>query len=87
MKVTLKDIAKKSGFGYGTVARAMSRKPYLIKEATRKKIQAIAQELGYVKNISAQTLSKGTSMDIGIVIPAIFGSTFYNDLFISKNQG
>lgn len=42
--ITLKDIAKKSGYGYGTVARALSNNPYLVKEETRNKIIAIAEK-------------------------------------------
>ena len=82
MKVTIKEIAKKSGFGVGTVSRALSAKPFLVKEETRKKILAIAEECGYIKDVSAQALVKGKTNDVGFVLPAMFGSAFYNDFSI-----
>jgi len=81
-KVTIKEIAKKSGFGIGTVSRALSDAPFLIKEETRKKIMAVAEEYGYIKDASAQALVKGKTNDVGFVIPAMFGSPFYNDFSI-----
>lgn len=87
MGITLKDIAKKSGFGYGTVARALSDNPSLVKEETRQRIVSVAEKMGYVKNFSAQALVSGKTGDIGLVIPAVFGSIFYNDFYIKIIAG
>jgi len=82
MKITLMKIAEKTGLGYGTVSRALSDNPRLVKEKTRKKILRVANKYGYIKNVNAQALVKGCTADIGLVIPAIFGSSFYNDFYI-----
>jgi len=86
-KISIKEIAKKSGFGVGTVSRALSDEPYLVKKETREKILAVAREYGYIKNYTARTLVTGRSRDIGLVIPAIFGSLFYNDYYIKIISG
>jgi LacI family transcriptional regulator len=80
--VTLKEIAKISGFGYGTVARALAQVPYTVKQGTKEKIQKIAHELGYRKDLIAKTLVSGVSQDIGLIIPAFFDSPYYRDLYM-----
>ncbi len=82
MKATIKKIAEKSGYSIATVSRALNEKPYLVKKETMKKILAVAKKYGYTKDLSAQALVKGKTKDIGLVIPAIFGSAFYNDFYI-----
>ena len=49
MKVHLNDIAKKVGVSKMTVSRALRDDP-AVAEATRKKVQTAAKELGYVPN-------------------------------------
>lgn len=82
MAITIKEIAKKSGFGVGTVSRALNDSPYLVKESTRKKILNIARKYGYTKDMTAQSLVTGKSKDIALMIPAVFESMFYNDFYI-----
>jgi len=87
MGITIREIAKKSGFGYGTVVRALSDNPVLVKKETREKILKIAEQYDYVKNVTAQSLSRGKSRDIGVVMPGIFYSIFYNDFYIKLLSG
>lgn len=87
MGITISEIAKKTGFGYGTVARALSDNPLHVKEETRKKILQVAEKHGYVRDLNAQALVKGRTRDIGLLIPAVFGSSFYNDLHIKLISG
>ena len=87
MKVTLKDIAKKSGYGYGTVARALSADPALVKDETREKILAVAKKCGYAKDLTAQALVSGKTQDIGLVVPAMFDSPYYVDFYMKTIAG
>ncbi len=87
MGITIKEIAEKSGFGVGTVSRALREDPFLVKEETRKKILAVAKKYGYAKDVGAQALVTGKSTDIGLMIPAMFGSYFYNDFYIKIISG
>ncbi|PAD92439.1 hypothetical protein CHH52_09735 [Shouchella clausii] len=54
-KVTIKDVAQHSGFGIGTVSRAINQSEG-ISEKTRKKIQASIEQLGYTPNYVAQSM-------------------------------
>lgn len=56
---TIRDVAEVSGFSAMTVTRCFG-KGY-ISDKARKKIEAVAQELGYVPNQLAQTLRHGKS--------------------------
>jgi LacI family transcriptional regulator len=82
MKTTIKDISAKTGFGVGTISRALNSCPYSVKEETRKEILRVAKKYNYIKDITAQVLVTGKSFDIGLMIPAVFDSVFYNDFFI-----
>jgi len=76
MRTTLKDISDQSGYTLATVSRALNDNP-LVNIKTRKKINAIANELGYVRNngfaISATTNS---STIVGVVVPDITNPYF-----------
>ena len=87
MGITIKEIARITGYGVGTVSRALSTDPKLIKNETRKKIIAFAAKHGYVKDLTARSLVTGTSYDIGLVIPAIFNSPYYNDFYLKVVSG
>jgi LacI family transcriptional regulator len=66
---TLKDVALKSGVHVGTASRALSGDQYhLVSEATRARVRSVAEELGYSTNAVAQSLRKGTTGALGIVV-------------------
>ena len=87
MSITIKEIAGKSGFGYGTVVRALSGKGQPIKEETRKKILKVAQKYNYVKDLTAQALVTKKTNDIGLVMPAKFKEVFYQDYYLKALSG
>jgi LacI family transcriptional regulator len=66
-RVTLKDIARKTGFSVNTVSRALREDP-MLSDKTRSVIRQTADEMGYIKNNFASTLRSGTSHLIAIVI-------------------
>ncbi|HEX2133824.1 MAG TPA: LacI family DNA-binding transcriptional regulator [Actinophytocola sp.] len=66
-RVTLKDIAKSLGVSVNTVSRALTGKDS-VGEATRARIKAEAERLGYVPNPMARSLVLGSAMTIGLVI-------------------
>lgn len=68
-KITLADIAKRANVTTITVSRALST-PEKVKEETRKKIQNLAKEMGYIPNILAKGL-KTSSKTIGVIVPSI----------------
>jgi len=69
-KVTIYDIAEESGFSYSTVSRVLNGFEY-VKDATREKILAAAEKLGYVANLQARSLAGGKSNIVGLLVPKI----------------
>lgn len=68
--VRLKDIAQLTGLSVMTVSKALRDEPDVSAE-TKAKIKALAQQLGYVPDSSAQGLRTKTSKLLGLVIPAV----------------
>ena len=75
MTPTIKDIAAKAGISYATVSRALNGK-YGVSQATRDKVLALAEQMGYRPNAIAQGLVNRSTMTIGLIIPDIT-SPFY----------
>lgn len=70
MKTSIKDIAAIAGVSHSTVSRALSNSP-LIPEATRRRIQRIAQRKGYTPNAIARGLVTRRTHAIGVVVTTI----------------
>lgn len=66
-RTTLKDIAAAMGLSVNTVSRALNGKDS-VSEATRDRIRAEAERLGYVPNPMARSLVLGSPTTIGMVI-------------------
>lgn len=80
MKVTLKDIARESGYSITTVSHALSGYGD-VNENTRQHIIAIAERLGYQPNLAARHLRSKQTKTIGMVIPL---TTYYSDPFFME---
>jgi LacI family transcriptional regulator len=74
---TIYDIAKKAGVSPMTVSRVINNSP-LISEKTRKKVEEVIQELEYLPNKQARTLSSKKSKLVSLVIPDISNPFFTN---------
>jgi LacI family transcriptional regulator len=75
MSVTLKDIAKETGFSANTVSRAL-RGSSEISEATTAYIRDVAKKMGYIHNGVAASLRAGKSNSIAVIVGSIFNSHF-----------
>lgn len=78
--VTINDIAKIAGVSVMTVSRALNE-PERVSEATRNRIMAVVDKLGYVQNRGARSLAKGCAFNIGLYIPSDLDST---DIFVAR---
>ena len=67
---TVRDVAARVGVSVSTVSRALTM-PHMVNAATRAKVLAAAEELGYQPNIAARGLRSGVTNNIGLVIPDI----------------
>ena len=70
MAPTIKEVAKRSGVGIGTVSRVLNNSPQ-ISEKTRQKVLKAIEELNYVPNVSGKRLSQQKSYVLAVVVPVI----------------
>jgi Transcriptional regulators len=68
--VTIKDIAQAAGVSFSTVSKALRDSP-LVTPETKRRIIAIAREMGYQPNIAARRLVSKRSGAVGVVWPSI----------------
>ena len=77
MKVTIKDIALKTGLSTATISKYLNQKP--VSSTNQKKIKHAIEELHYKPNLAAQALRSGKSNLIGLMISDI-GNYFWGPL-------
>lgn len=68
--ITIKDIAKKLGLAHTTVSRALNDHPRISAE-TKVRVQKAARELGYIANLGARSMRRGTAKVVGLIVPDI----------------
>ena len=76
--VTIKDVAKHAGVSVTTTSYALNGEG-AISEATRRRVQAAAEQLNYHPNAFARHLKKNKTHTIGIFITR-FAGAFYEDI-------
>ena len=75
---SINEVAALAGVSKATVSRTVNNTGY-VSEKTRKKIEKVIDEIGYVPSASAVSLSKGVTNGIGVIVPEI-DNTFYGDV-------
>ena len=83
--VRLKDIAQIAGVSVMTVSKALRDEPD-VSDATRAKIKALAQQMGYVPDSSAQGLRTKTTKLFGLVIPATTNPIYARIVFAIEER-
>lgn len=73
--VTLKDIAKYSGFSRATVSLVLRDSP-LVASSTKEKVLSAIKETGYIYNRRAANLRTSRSHTVGLVIPEILNPVY-----------
>ena len=63
----ISDVATAAGVSVGTVSNVLNR-PHLVTDATRVRVTAAIESLGFVRNESARQLRAGSSRAIGLVV-------------------
>lgn len=74
-RTTLKDVARAVGLSVNTISRALNDMPG-VNEATRKRIKAEAERIGYVPNIHARSLVLGSRQTIAMIVTNISNPFF-----------
>jgi DNA-binding LacI/PurR family transcriptional regulator len=74
--VTIKDIAARLNVSASTVGRALADDPR-ISDATKKQVNQIAAEIGYVANRAARMMRGASSNLVGLIVPDIRNSFYF----------
>ena len=77
-EVTIKDIAEHTGVSYATVSRTLNHLNG-VSPATRDKVLAAAEEMGYRPNILARSLKTNKTNTIALLVPDI-SNPFFADI-------
>lgn len=80
--VSMKDIARRCGVSVATVSKALNGQPD-IGEETRKKIAAVAKEMGYMTNAAARALKTNRTYNLGILLVDEWRSGLSHEYFAS----
>ena len=83
--VRLKDIALRAGVSVMTVSKVMRDAPD-VSAATKVRIRALAQEMGYVPDSLAQGLRTRTTRTFGLIIPAVTNPFFARAILAIEEQ-
>jgi DNA-binding LacI/PurR family transcriptional regulator len=78
MKITIYDVAKKSGVSIATVSKVINNKGR-ISEKTRKKVLDVMKKLDYYPNVMASALMGKKTKTIGFLIPDL-ANPFFSEL-------
>jgi DNA-binding LacI/PurR family transcriptional regulator len=70
MRVSIKDIAREAGVSHSTVSRALADSS-LVNEETKKRIQALAREMGYTPSAIARAMSTRRTQTVGLVVTTV----------------
>ncbi len=68
MPPTLADVARRAGVSVATASRVLSESSYGVTAELRARVEAAAEELGYVPNAHAQALASARTSTVGIIV-------------------
>ena len=69
-RVRMRDVAERAGVSIKTVSRVVNHSPE-VHEETRRRVQAVIEELGYRPNIAARSLHTRRTHTVALVVPDI----------------
>ncbi|GGP07012.1 LacI family transcriptional regulator [Oceanobacillus neutriphilus] len=84
--VTIKDIAKVTGFSPSTISRVIANNSR-ISEETKQKVRAVMDELGYHPNLTARNLVVQSTKTIGVIMPSSADKSLQNPFFTEVLRG
>lgn len=85
MAASLHDVAQMAGVSISTASRALNR-PEMVNEATRERVQAAANALGYIPQGAGRALVSRRTQTVGAVVPRI-GVSAFSDTVEALRQG
>ncbi|WP_334191632.1 LacI family DNA-binding transcriptional regulator [Pararhodobacter sp.] len=70
-RVTILDVAAAAGVSKSTVSRILDERLPRASNPTADRVRQVAAELGYVRDVSAANLRRGTSLTLGMIVPRL----------------
>lgn len=70
-RVTVHSVAAAAGVSKSTVSRILDERLPRSDSETAQRVREIAAELGYVRDVSAANLRRGSTMTIGVIVPRL----------------
>jgi LacI family transcriptional regulator len=75
MAVTIRDVARASGFSVATVSRVLNGSGP-VKDETRRRVREVATSLRFSPNVAARSLSTSRTHTLGVLLPDLHGEFF-----------
>src|SRR5690349_21019480 len=70
-RVTILDVASAAGVSKSKVSRILDERHPQSDNETSRRVRRIAEELGYVRDVSAASLRRGNTMTVGVIVPRL----------------
>ncbi|MBN9887170.1 LacI family DNA-binding transcriptional regulator [Salipiger abyssi] len=70
-RVTLHDVAREAGVSKSTVSRMLDERLPNSDSPKARKVREVARRLGYVRDVSAASLRRGSTGTIGVIVPRL----------------
>lgn len=86
LMVSINDVAKKAGVAKSTVSKVLNNYS-LVSEETRLKVEKVVEELGYVPNSVAVSLSKKEFNRVGLIVDIRHNSEFVEEINMQHLTG
>lgn len=74
--VTLSDVAREAGVSQSTASRCLNGSARKVDDSLRERVLAAAARLNYTANLSAQTVARGTSTTVALLVSDIADAYF-----------
>ncbi len=70
-RVTIIDVALAAGVSKSTVSRILDERLPRSENDTARRVRKIAEDMGYVRDVSAASLRRGSTQTIGVIVPRL----------------
>lgn len=70
-RVTILDVASAAGVSKSTVSRILDERLPRSDNETSRRVRKIAEDMGYVRDVSAASLRRGNTMTVGVIVPRL----------------
>lgn len=70
-RVTILDVAAAAGVSKSTVSRILDERLPRSDSETARRVRRVAEDLGYIRDVSAASLRRGKTLTIGVIVPRL----------------